>query len=61
MPIGRKLAPSLVLGLASADFSAAETEWVAWGFAVDVGELDDADVAEDEDEDDPVLDAAAVL
>jgi hypothetical protein len=56
VPTGGKLTPALLLGWASADFSAAETECVALAFAVDLGE---ADVAEDED---PVLaDDTAVL
>ena len=60
MPIAGKVTPALLLGWASADFSAAETECVAWAFAVDLGE---ADVAEDEDEDDEAAldDETAVL
>jgi len=52
VPIGGKVTPALLLGWASADFSAAETECVAvaLAFAVDVGD-DEADEAED----DPVL------
>jgi hypothetical protein len=50
VPTGGKVTPALLLGWASADFSAAETECVALAFAVDVG-----DDAADEAEDDPVL------
>ena len=52
VPTGGKVTPALLLGWASADFSAAETECVAvaLAFAVDVGD-DEADEAED----DPVL------
>jgi len=49
VPTGGNETPALLLGWASADFSAAEVECVARALAVDVGE--DAD----EDEDDPVL------
>ena len=52
VPTGGKVTPALLLGWASADFSAAETECVAvaLAFAVDVG-----DDEPDEAEDDPVL------
>jgi hypothetical protein len=50
VPTGGKVTPALLLGWASADFSAAETECVALALAVDV-----ADDAADEAEDDPVL------
>ena len=50
VPIGGKVTPALLLGWASADFSAAETDCVALAFAVDVG-----DDAAAEAEDDPVL------
>jgi hypothetical protein len=52
VPTGGKVTPALLLGWASADFSAAEAERVALAFAVDVG-----DDAADEAEDDPVLEA----
>ena len=48
VPTGGKVTPALLLGWASADFSAAEAECVALAFAVDVGD----DVV---DEADPVL------
>jgi hypothetical protein len=56
VPTGGKVTPALLLGWASADFSAAETERVALAFAVDVG-----DDAADEAEDDPVLDAGEAV
>jgi hypothetical protein len=46
VPTGGKVTPALLLGWASADFSAAETDCVALAPAVDVA---------DEAEDDPVL------
>jgi hypothetical protein len=47
VPTGGKVTPALLLGWASADFSAAETECVAWALAVGV--------ADDAADDDPVL------
>jgi hypothetical protein len=47
VPTGGNETPALLLGCASADFSAAEVERVARALAVDAGE--------DADEDDPVL------
>ena len=61
VPTGGKLTPALLLGWASADFSAAETECVAWAFAVDLGDVDEAEDGA-EDEADPVpADDTAVL
>jgi hypothetical protein len=52
VPTGGKVTPALLLGWASADFSAAEADCVAWAFAVDLGDADEAD---------PVLDAEEVV
>jgi|SRR5580700_886178 hypothetical protein len=49
VPTGGKVTPALLLGWASADFSAAEAECVALAFAFDVGDV--------VDEADPVLEA----
>jgi hypothetical protein len=46
VPIGGNETPALLLGWASADFSAAEAECVPWALAVDVGE-DDPVLADD--------------
>jgi len=60
VPIGGKLTPALLLGWASADFSAAETECVAWGFAVDLGDDEAEDGAEDEADPVPADDTAVL-
>jgi len=46
VPIGGNETPALLLGWASADFSAAEVEFVALALAVDAGE-DDPVLADD--------------
>src|ERR1700733_13329318 len=60
VPTGGKVTPALLLGWASADFSAAETECVADALAFAVGD-DEADEAEDDPPDAaPVVEVVAL-